>query len=51
MEVCEGDDDLVKGVEAISVDESSNSTKIVDLLRRFLGIQQRRAEVYAKLRR
>ncbi|XP_020250450.1 uncharacterized protein LOC109827839 isoform X2 [Asparagus officinalis] len=50
MEVCEGDDDLMKKVEAISVDDRSKSTKVIDLLRRFLGIQQRRAEAYAKLR-
>ncbi|KAK9130918.1 hypothetical protein Sjap_011405 [Stephania japonica] len=30
---------------------SSNSTKIIDVLRRFLSVQQRRAEAYAKLRR
>ncbi|XP_038978071.1 uncharacterized protein LOC120108519 [Phoenix dactylifera] len=49
MEVCEGDD--ARGAEAMDVDGSSRSAKLVDLLRRFLGIQQRRAEAYAKLHR
>ncbi|OVA13767.1 hypothetical protein BVC80_1769g19 [Macleaya cordata] len=30
---------------------ASKSTKILDLLRKFLGVQKRRAEAYAKLRR
>lgn len=34
------------------LESSSSSSKIiVDLLRRFLGVQQRRAETYAKLKR
>ncbi|KAF8403480.1 hypothetical protein HHK36_011584 [Tetracentron sinense] len=40
--------------EAMEVDIKENcskSTKTLDLLRRFLGVQQRRAEAYAKLRR
>ncbi|CAL9171870.1 unnamed protein product [Musa hybrid cultivar] len=50
MEACERD--LVEGMESMAVDErSSRSAKIIDLLRRFLGVQQRRAEAYAKLRR
>ncbi|XP_010907489.1 uncharacterized protein [Elaeis guineensis] len=49
MEVCEGDD--ARGEEAMDVDGGSRSAKLVDLLRRFLGIQQRRAEAYAKLQR
>eukprot|EP00262_Sarcandra_glabra_P001263 TRINITY_DN11294_c0_g1_i1.p1 TRINITY_DN11294_c0_g1~~TRINITY_DN11294_c0_g1_i1.p1 ORF type:complete len:202 (-),score=34.08 TRINITY_DN11294_c0_g1_i1:283-888(-) len=35
--------------EAMEID-GSRSTKIIDLLKRFLSIQQRRAEAYAKLR-
>lgn len=50
MEACERD--LVEGMESMAVAErSSRSAKIIDLLRRFLGVQQRRAEAYAKLRR
>ncbi|RWW04200.1 hypothetical protein GW17_00032586 [Ensete ventricosum] len=50
MEACERD--LVEGMESMEVDDgSSRSAKIIDLLRRFLGVQQRRAEAYAKLRR
>lgn len=45
------EDDESKGVSAMDVDRSSRSAKLVDLLRRFLGVQQRRAEAYAKLRR
>ncbi|KAJ6808848.1 uncharacterized protein M6B38_279420 [Iris pallida] len=46
------EDDLVKGVEAMGFDGGSSSPiRTVDLLRRFLGVQQRRAEAYAKLRR
>ncbi|KAJ7982461.1 DNA repair REX1-B protein [Quillaja saponaria] len=38
--------------EAMEVEENgSDSTKIIHLLRKFLGIQQRRAETYAKLKR
>lgn len=35
----------------IDGDETSNSAQLIDLLRGFLSIQQRRAEAYAKLRR
>ena len=38
-------------VEENGLLESSSSKIIVDLLRRFLGVQQRRAETYAKLKR
>jgi hypothetical protein len=30
---------------------AADSPKVVDLLRRFLAVQQRRAEAYAKLKR
>ncbi|KAK6934067.1 Required for excision 1-B domain-containing protein [Dillenia turbinata] len=38
--------------EAMEIDSNQNETtsRIVDLLRKFLGIQQRRAEAYSKLR-
>lgn len=49
MEPCEGDD--ARGEEAMDVDGSSSSAKVVDILRGFLGVQQRRAEAYAKLHR
>ncbi|XP_074568258.1 uncharacterized protein LOC141824824 [Curcuma longa] len=49
METCEGD--LIEGIESMELDERrARSARIVDLLRSFLGIQQRRAEAYAKLR-
>ncbi|XP_072975498.1 uncharacterized protein [Typha angustifolia] len=53
MEICEVEEEAkaVDGGEAMDVDSLSRSAKIVDLLRRFLGVQQRRAETYAKLRR
>ncbi|KAJ3686665.1 hypothetical protein LUZ61_015829 [Rhynchospora tenuis] len=34
-----------------TVDDASRSAKVLDLLRRFLAIQRRRAEAYTKLRR
>ncbi|XP_057979761.1 uncharacterized protein LOC131165749 [Malania oleifera] len=37
--------------DAMDVESSSDSSKILHLLRRFLAVQQRRAEAYAKLRR
>ncbi|XP_059649332.1 uncharacterized protein LOC132295186 isoform X2 [Cornus florida] len=37
--------------DSMEVENGSSSSKIVDLLRRFLGVQQRRAEAYAKLKR
>ncbi|KAI0498201.1 hypothetical protein KFK09_021442 [Dendrobium nobile] len=49
MEVYEGD--VVKGMEAMDIDLSSTSAKILDLLRRFLGVQQRRAKAYARWHR
>ncbi|KAL0911606.1 hypothetical protein M5K25_019761 [Dendrobium thyrsiflorum] len=49
MEVYEGD--VVKGMEAMDIDLSSKSAKILDLLRRFLGVQQRRAKAYARWHR
>ncbi|XP_042452979.1 uncharacterized protein LOC122037537 isoform X1 [Zingiber officinale] len=50
METCERD--LIEGIESMEVDERrTRSARIVDLLRSFLGVQQRRAEAYAKLRR
>ncbi|WOK95920.1 hypothetical protein Cni_G04627 [Canna indica] len=50
MEPCERD--LVERIESMEVGErSSRSAKTIDLLRRFLSVQQRRAEAYAKLRR
>lgn len=41
----------VKISEAMAVENRLESPKIVELLRRFLQIQQRRAEAYAKLKR
>nr|DAD29287.1 TPA_asm: hypothetical protein HUJ06_030755 [Nelumbo nucifera] len=38
-------------MEVDGVESQSKSTKVVHLLRRFLGVQQRRAEAYTKLRR
>lgn len=50
METCEGD--LIEGIASMGVDERrTSSSRIVDLLRSFLGVQQRRAEAYTKLRR
>ncbi|KAH0454809.1 hypothetical protein IEQ34_016733 [Dendrobium chrysotoxum] len=49
MEVYEGN--VVKGMEAMDIDLSSKSAKILDLLRRFLGVQQRRAKAYARWHR
>lgn len=55
MENCEGEDELAMRVESINVngvnDGARKTTRVVDLLRRFLGVQQRRGQVYAKLRR
>ncbi|KAM0953909.1 putative required for excision 1-B domain-containing protein [Dioscorea sansibarensis] len=46
------EEEIVKGVEAMDVvDSNGRSIKLVELLRRFLGVQQRRAQAYAKLRR
>ncbi|XP_020583055.1 uncharacterized protein LOC110026456 [Phalaenopsis equestris] len=49
MGACEGD--VVKEMEAMDLNLSSKSAKIVDLLRRFLGVQQRRAKAYASWHR
>ncbi|KAJ0979105.1 hypothetical protein J5N97_014579 [Dioscorea zingiberensis] len=45
------EEEIVKGVEAMDVvDCSARSNKLLELLRGFLGVQQRRAQAYAKLR-
>ncbi|XP_039128214.1 uncharacterized protein LOC120264468 [Dioscorea cayenensis subsp. rotundata] len=45
------EEEIVKRVEAMDVvDSNGRSIKILELLRRFLGVQQRRAQAYAKLR-
>ncbi|PKA61841.1 hypothetical protein AXF42_Ash008673 [Apostasia shenzhenica] len=43
--------DVVKGIEAMDLDTSWKSAKLLDLLRRFLAVQQRRAEAYTRWQR
>lgn len=43
--------DVEAGMEVDAKEVTSKSIQLVDLLRRFLGVQQRRAAAYERLRR
>lgn len=51
MEICDQVEGKDEEDQVMKIDDSFRSSKLIDLLRRFLGIQQRRAEAYTKLHR
>lgn len=51
MENCDKAEGNNQDDRVMDVDGSWRSAKLIDVLRSFLGVQQRRAEAYSKLRR
>uniref|UniRef100_A0A1D1Z454 Uncharacterized protein C19orf60 n=1 Tax=Anthurium amnicola TaxID=1678845 RepID=A0A1D1Z454_9ARAE len=51
MEICDQAEGKGQEDETMKIDNSLRSSQLIDLLRRFLGIQKTRAEAYTKLHR